>query len=236
MTKIIYNKQRRYFLLGLGSVVFANSFQRSQKENLWFSNRQSKPLKQLAADKGIIYGSYVEGNYQEFFEDSDFQSLFIQECAQLVAGFEWARIYADANNIDFTGTDALVEFAVNNQLLFRGQSLIYHQYLSDWMIDKFQNPATTADEIRDIFVSSISTIVGRYAGRVHSWVVVNEAVHPGDGRSDGLRDTKVSGASSTHKGWTKCPTWLHFLGADYIDPGFSDCRQSRSSSNIDLQC
>lgn len=225
MTKRLYNQQRRNFLLGLSSVIVANRLQKLQNKKSWFGNYKSKSLKQLAADKGIIYGSYVEGNYQEFFQDLDFQSLFIQECAQLIAGFQWGRIYANANNFDFTSTDALAEFAVKNQLLFRGQPLVYHQYLSEWLIDKFQNSATTADEIRDIFVSSISTIVGRYAGRVHSWVVVNEAVHPGDGRSDGLRDTKVSGASST-KGWTKCPTWLHFLGADYIDLAFRTAAQA----------
>jgi endo-1,4-beta-xylanase len=54
---------------------------------------------------------------------------------------------------------------------------------------------------------------------MHSWIVVNEAVNVADGRSDGLRDTNVSSVLSD-SGWGKYPTWLSFLGSDYIDLAF----------------
>jgi endo-1,4-beta-xylanase len=47
-------------------------------------------------------------------------------------------------------------------------------------------------------------VVKRYAGKMHSWDVVNEAIELKDGRSDGLRDNP----------------WLEFLGADYIELAF----------------
>jgi endo-1,4-beta-xylanase len=43
-----------------------------------------------------------------------------------------------------------------------------------------------------------------YAGKIHSWDVVNEAINLGDNRSDGLRTTP----------------WLKLLGTDYIDLAF----------------
>ncbi len=218
-----YQHRRRNFLLGLSSIAITTSLSKflskvDHKDELKRISYNSS-LKQLAADKGIIYGSYVEGDYQIFFEDLRFQSLFIQECALLIAGFQWTRIYPDANNFDFTYTDKLAEFAAENQMLLRGQSLIYHDYQPQWLIDKFQNSDTTADEIRDLLVNSISTIVGRYAGQVHSWIVVNEAINLDDGRQDGLRDTKLSGARSVN-GFAKYPTWHNFLGADCIDLAF----------------
>jgi endo-1,4-beta-xylanase len=50
----------------------------------------------------------------------------------------------------------------------------------------------------------ITKVAGHYAGRIHSWDVVNEAVFPKHGRSDGLRNTP----------------WLEFLGPNYIDIAF----------------
>lgn len=55
-----------------------------------------------------------------------------------------------------------------------------------------------------MMLNHIKTVVGRYAGKIHFWTVVNEAVEPSDGRSDGLRNTP----------------WLRLLGPDYIDMAF----------------
>jgi endo-1,4-beta-xylanase len=46
--------------------------------------------------------------------------------------------------------------------------------------------------------------MGHYAGKIHSWDVVNEAIQVSDGRADGLRNTP----------------WLEFLGEDYIELAF----------------
>jgi endo-1,4-beta-xylanase len=52
--------------------------------------------------------------------------------------------------------------------------------------------------------------MGRYAGKVHSWDVVNEAIWPPDKRPDGLRDTP----------------WLRNLGAGYIELAFRAAQQA----------
>ena len=225
-------KGRRNFLLGLGSMALTTNLGKLEKENLLSSikstslaQKQFSSLKDKAAEKGIIYGSYVEGKYADFFADIEFQSLFIRECALLIGGFQWSRIYNRADTFDFSGTDALAEFAAENQMLLRGQSLIYHQFQPQWLIDRFQDSATTSAQIRDILVDSISTIVGRYAGKMHSWVVVNEAINIADGRADNLRDTTISPALSSN-GWGKYPTWMNFLGADYIDLAFRTAHEA----------
>jgi len=216
------HRGRRNFILGLSTASIATSFTISKNKDFWInSNQNEKPnsLKQLADDKRILYGSNVQDGYKKFFADPEFRSLFIKECALLIAGFQWTRIYSNAERLNFSTTDPLVKFATDNQMLFRGQPLIYHQFQPQWLIDKFQNSNTNSDEIREIFVSSISSIVSRYVGKVHSWVVVNEAINIGDGRTDGLRDTTISNVLSNN-GWGKYPTWHNFIGSDYIDLAF----------------
>jgi len=51
-------------------------------------------------------------------------------------------------------------------------------------------------------------VAGRYAGKIHSWDVVNEAVQITDGREDGLRDSP----------------WLKLLGPEYIEIAFRTAR------------
>jgi endo-1,4-beta-xylanase len=51
----------------------------------------------------------------------------------------------------------------------------------------------------------ISTVAGHYAGRVHSWDVVNEAIEWESGRADGLRNSP----------------WLHAIGPGYIELAFT---------------
>jgi endo-1,4-beta-xylanase len=50
----------------------------------------------------------------------------------------------------------------------------------------------------------IMTVAGHYAGKMHSWDVVNEVVLPSDQQPDGLRNSP----------------WLQLLGSKYIDLSF----------------
>ena len=56
----------------------------------------------------------------------------------------------------------------------------------------------------------IERVAGRYAGRVHSWDVVNEAIQVQDGRPDGLRNSP----------------WLRLVGDDYIEVAFRAARRA----------
>jgi endo-1,4-beta-xylanase len=100
---------------------------------------------------------------------------------------------------DFSAVDALVEFAASNKLLFRGHNLVWHNCLPDWYQE-----VVNSHNAEQILVNHVQTVVGRYAGKVHSWDVVNEAIEPKDNRSDRLRRTP----------------WVEFLGPSYVDLAF----------------
>lgn len=73
----------------------------------------------------------------------------------------------------------------------------------------FRETLTRANA-RQFLQEHIATVVGHYAGTVHSWDVVNEAIAPEENRPHGLRHTP----------------WLELLGADYIQLAFQMAHQA----------
>ena len=102
----------------------------------------------------------------------------------------------------FDEADALVAFGEENKIKVRGHNLVWHQ-MPDW----FGRMATKANA-RRLMVEHIETVASRYAGRIHSWDVVNEAVLLLDNRADGLRASQ----------------WLRLVGEDYIEVAFRAAR------------
>jgi endo-1,4-beta-xylanase len=108
-------------------------------------------------------------------------------------------VHPEPERFDFAAADGLAQFAKTHGLLFRGHNLVWHNSLPDWF-----KATATPQTARQILVDHIQTVVSRYAGQMHSWDVVNEAILPADGRADGLRQTP----------------WLELIGPDYIDLAF----------------
>jgi endo-1,4-beta-xylanase len=213
---------RRKFLLGLGllagiSPQISNPLfckvQASLSEwvNRDFSVSRQAPLHDQAAAKGLIYGAFPSTSYDRLSQlDPELRSALLQECGLLVGGFFWSVIRPSANTFHFDEADSFVQFASNNGILFRGVPLVWNQLHPAWLVDTFKDSATTAKDVEYILIHHISTVAQRYAGQVHSWDVVNEAVWPQDDQPKGLRFTP----------------WLQFLGSDYIDMAFHAARQA----------
>lgn len=223
--------RRKTLLLGLGTLAgsiavfivgklrskYSRVSEKGEERDEFDKNLALTPLKDRAAAKGLIYGAFVQGSYQTFSKDRQFQSNFLQECELLVASFywNWGGVRPNESTYDFTATDYFAKFATENSMLLRGHPLIWYRTTPNWLLDKFNAPNTTSQEIEKILIDHITTVVGRYAGKIHSWDVVNEAINVKDGRVDGFRDTKISGDNNK-----KFPSWLDFLGRDYIDLAF----------------
>ncbi len=155
-----------------------------------------EPLKAAAARQNVLFGAATQ--QQILQSDSNFAALFAQQCAVLVPENElkWETVEPEPGIFNFEAGDALADFAAGNQAKFRGHCLVWHQQIPSWA----GNGADAQKQLTD----HISQTVGHYAGRVHSWDVVNEAINPSDGRADRLRDT----------------VWLRSLGPSYIDLAF----------------
>ena len=71
----------------------------------------------------------------------------------------------------WTEADALVSFAQSHNMAVRGHTLVWHQQNPAWLTNGNFQPSELASILQD----HIRTVVGRYAGKLYAWDVVNEA-------------------------------------------------------------
>ena len=157
------------------------------------------PLRDRATAKKLIYGA--AGEYRTLSSDKEFAACFARECAILVPEGElkWKALRPSPDRFDFTRGDWLAEFARTHNMLFRGHTLVWHEGLPKWFAG-----TVNKRNAEHILLEHIKTVVRHYAGKIHSWDVVNEAVFPKHGLSHSLRNSP----------------WLQLLGLDYIDIAF----------------
>jgi endo-1,4-beta-xylanase len=156
------------------------------------------PLQERAEAKGLIYGVAVK---QTELNNPEFAASVIQESGMIVpiSEFRWNWLNPSPDDLNFTQADSMIKWAKNYDLLVRGHTLIYTNSMPKWFWSKVNR-----QNAEQILLDYIKTVAGRYAGQIHSWDVVNEAVFPQNGRLDGLRNTR----------------WLELLGPDYIELAF----------------
>ena len=162
-------------------------------------------LKAHAAARGFLYGCAV--NTSLLARDEAYAKLIREQANIVVAenAMKWGRLRPTIDTYNFEEADTLLAFAEANRMKVRGHNLCWHRQLPTW----FANEATRANA-RGLLTAHIQQVAGRYAGRMHSWDVVNEAIQVSDGRADGLRDSP----------------WMKLIGADYIELAFQTARDA----------
>lgn len=157
------------------------------------------PLRHYAERKGLRYGAAIQRNYLS--RDPEFAACFARECHLLVPEGElkWRTLRPSLKQFNFAPADALLQFAQQNQMQMRGHTLVWHQSIPKWFATE-----VNSRNAEGILVNHIQTVMGHYAGKLHSWDVVNEPIHLKDNRADGLRNSP----------------WLQWLGPDYIELAF----------------
>lgn len=156
-------------------------------------------LKQLAQEKGLLFGSCLALKY--FAQSPAYQQLFLAQCdiATPELHMKWSSLSNQPGVYDFAAADKLVAFCSSNHIKVRGHTLVWHDALPAWV-----TPQLTAATGREMMTGHIRTVAGHFAGKLYSWDVVNEVLDPGSHRADGLRDSP----------------WLQNCGANYIEQAF----------------
>jgi endo-1,4-beta-xylanase len=112
------------------------------------------------------------------------------------------RLQPEEGRFSFSDADGIVAFAERHGMRMRGHTLLWHEETPGWVWRAGDGSAAHPALVLERLRTHISTVVGRYRGRVHSWDVVNEVVDPsGPGC---LRDT----------------AWLRVIGPAYLDAAF----------------
>jgi len=154
-----------------------------------------------AGNKGLIYGAAVVPDVNTAAGDADYAGCYAAEAGLLGSGndYKWDHIHPLQDRFNFGPGDALAAMAQANGQLLRGHTLVWHNQVPAWV-----QATLSSDNGAQILADHISSVVGHYAGMMHSWDVVNEVVNVPDGRPDGLRKT----------------LWLDALGPGYIALAF----------------
>jgi len=165
----------------------------------------AQSLRAHAEARGLLVGCAVVS--EKLDGETAYANTVAAQANLLVAenAMKWKAIRPFPAQFDFRAGDEILNFAATHGQRVRGHNLCWHEALPDWF-----ETTVTKENAQQILVEHIQTVAGHYAGKMHSWDVVNEAVDPTSGRADGLR---------------KSP-WLDLIGPDYIELAFHAAKQA----------
>ena len=146
-------------------------------------------------------------NVRQLRDSDAYRHLVVEQSSIAVAenAMKWSSLRPTRDQYFFDDADFLLNFTESNRIKLRGHNLCWHEQLPGWF-----DAAATPANARSLLTDHIRTVAGRYAGRIHSWDVVNEAVDTKDGRPDGLRASP----------------WLKLIGESYVEIAFRTAREA----------
>lgn len=125
---------------------------------------------------------------------------------------KWEKVHPAAARYDFTPADRYVEFGRSHGMFVVGHVLLWHQQTPAWVFAGEAGAAVTREALLARLKEHITTVVGRYRGRIGGWDVVNEALDD-DGT---LRKTP----------------WLAAIGEDYLAKAFEFAHEADPGAEL----
>jgi endo-1,4-beta-xylanase len=99
-----------------------------------------------------------------------FNSIVAENCMKS------ERIQPEEGKFNWELADRFVEFGEKNNMHIVGHTLIWHSQAPRWFFTDENGNDVSREVLIERMRNHISTVVGRYKGRVHGWDVLNEAV------------------------------------------------------------
>lgn len=169
------------------------------------------PLFDAAAKCGLRFGAAID---REIFDDPQYAALAARHAAVIgninALKFDWLR--PNSFTADYTTADKLVAFAEQHGKPFLGHTLIWNDWPPPWLT------ALGRKEKAATFAAHIDEVMGRYRGRIATWVVVNEPFSPWD----------------RQPGHYRLGPWFSTFGPDYIARALRRARAADPSARLIL--
>jgi endo-1,4-beta-xylanase len=164
-----------------------------------------RSLRASASAHGLLVGCAVNPDHLD--GETDYARTVADQASILVPenAMKWAALRPNPTQYDFRKADDIVAFALSHEQKVRGHNLCWHESIPAWFAG-----TVTRDNAAQYLTQHIQTVAARYAGKLHSWDVVNEAVNLKDGRPDGLRNSP----------------WLQLIGPSYLELAFRTAREA----------
>ncbi len=108
-----------------------------------------------------------------------------------------------------------MKWCVDNHVAVHGHTLVWHAQTSNWFFRDGDKAAVT-QRLKD----HISTLVGRYKGKIRSWDVVNEAINDG-GNAQTAQTENLRNSS-----------WMRTIGAEFIPLAFKFAHEADPDARL----
>jgi endo-1,4-beta-xylanase len=141
------------------------------------------PAAPATRPRRVPFGAAIQA---EYFDDPGYRALFRDHCDIVLPMNElkFALVHPERERFDFGPADRLLDFARRNGKRSRGHAIVWWDALPPWLT-ALSGPREVETELR----RHVEAVVGRYAGRLESWDVVNEVVAHEAPFDQPLRDT-----------------------------------------------
>jgi len=151
-----------------------------------------EPLKDLAAQKGVLFGAAISAGRSSPMADPGYGALVARECAVVVPENEM-KVYVLGNDpqaLNFGPADRIATFAQDHRMKLRGHTLLwnYGKYISPALAQTVE--ATGAEKWLRAYIAKVA---GHFGDRIYSWDVVNETIDPKTGEVRGTVFDKALG-------------------------------------------
>jgi endo-1,4-beta-xylanase len=167
-------------------------------------------LRGYAQARGIEIGAAVIGNTLR--QDPAYAALVAREMNSVTPEFEmkYFPLRPNPTTWQWANVDTLVEFARRNGQQVHGHTLLWHNSQSFYLTEGTPTREFLMAELK----AFVDGVVGRYAGKIASYDVANEVLHP----NGGIRQT----------------FWVRIGGVDLIDSVFVWARRRDPATKLYL--
>jgi endo-1,4-beta-xylanase len=165
----------------------------------------------IAAKNNLVFGAAAG---PILFKDTAYRELYATQAKIITTdvALKIGTIAPMPGAKRFESADRLLGFCASRKIPMRGHCLIWNEWVPPWI------KAMSTTERRAYFDAYIDEVVSRYAGRLHSWDVVNEPFWPGHRAPGGYR----------------VGPWYDAFGTDYIRRAFERAAHADPTTRLML--
>jgi endo-1,4-beta-xylanase len=125
---------------------------------------------------------------------------------------KWESIHPEPGKYDFDLADTYVAFGEEYHMFIAAHTLVWHNQTPAWVFRDGKGNLLDRDALLKRMHDHISTVVGRYKGKIQSWDVVNEALD-----DDGTLRQSL---------------WYKIIGPDYIEKAFQYAHEADPQAEL----
>ncbi len=159
---------------------------------------KDKSLREAAFQRDLLYGTAI---CTSDLAGEPRRRAIVRDCSLITPEYEmkWNVIAKGPSTLDYSAADELVTFAQDSGCALHGHTLWWHEAVPEHLQE------SPREAFAQAALSHLEQTMARYAGRLHSWDVINESIDLDQGRTDGLRPSH----------------FLEAFGPDYIAIAFA---------------